>query len=410
MEVVLVNLFDPLPGEKLRSGRYRLLCRQLARRGHSVRWYTSDFSHAFKSPRNTETITAAAREEGYEVVFLPSPPYHSNASLARLRSHAQSARALAQRLTGERRADVVLASTPEPAAARQAARWAKSHRAAFVLDVQDLWPETFARFLPGPLRWVNPILFSGTARHARNACRSARAVVGVADGYVEHYRRYISRDARTVVLPLGVNLTEFDENVKPIREFDFDKPPEQKWIFLGGLIVGYIDYDAALDMMCRLRARNRKDIHLIVAGSGPGEQAIRRKIRRRELASVRMLGMQPYDAFASLAVASDVALLPVKAKSEVFLPNRLFDYLAAGIPIVSSIPGQAAEILSKHHAGITCDACSGAALSDAVEQALRDTPVTEPDHRLRRGNRGTQFDRPSIVERFCELLEDISNG
>ena len=96
MNVDVVNIFDPLPGEPLREGRYAALCRALVAAGHAVRWYSSDYSHALKRPRDTSRHRPGGRRHaGYDVVLAPARPYAGNVSLARLLSHRGTAKRLA---------------------------------------------------------------------------------------------------------------------------------------------------------------------------------------------------------------------------------------------------------------------------------------------------------------------------
>lgn len=405
MNVAVVNLFDPLPGDPIREGRYGALCRALVGRGHGVRWYSSDFFHATKAQRDAAAIDAAAARLGYAVTLVPSPPYATNVSLTRLASHRLTvARLAALWRTTAARPDAIVVSLPPPAAGRAAAAWAARTGAALVVDVQDLWPETFGRFWPRGLGWLNRVAFAGMTRDVRATYRQASAAIGAARGYADHAARGVRPGVPVAVLPLGVDLAAFDAAVQPLAGVGRAKPPGETWVFLGGTLSAYVAWPAALDLMEELRRRGRGDVRLMVVGSGPAESPMREAAAARGLENVTFLGQQPYGVFASLAVASDVALAPMRVDSRVFLPNRVFDYLAAGVPVVSTIAGELAAILVEHKAGVTCAAATGPALADAVESVLG-CAAPAADFRTRRGAWVEQYDRASVAAAMAGVVE-----
>lgn len=409
MNIAVVNPFDPLPGEGFRPGRYATLCRHLAEAGHDVTWYTSTFWHEFKRPRDAEVVCAAADALGYRVVLGRAPGYRRNVSLARLRDHAVLARHLRQLWReGDHRPEVVLASLPPPGLVRAAADWADRVGARLVVDVQDLWPETFRRFWPPGLGWLHPIVFAGVARAAREAYRRAAAVTAAARGYLEHARPFLAPGTPAEVLHLGVDLAAFDAGVAPLETFDLAKPAGRKWVFLGGAIRSYIDVPGVAAMMAALRDRGRDDVELVVVAPSPSDEPLRQEVARRGVANVRFLGYRPYDQYASIAAVCDVAVLPQRPEALVFYPNRVFDYLAAGLPILNTAAGEVAEVLADHDAGLTCDAADPPAWADALERLLgRDLPA---DHRERRGAWVERFDRAAISRRFVALLERVAGA
>lgn len=134
---------------------------------------------------------------------------------------------------------------------------------------------------------------------------------------------------------------------------------------------------------------------------------MRQEAARRGLTNVRFLGQQPYEVFASVAASSDVGLAPVRPEALVLFPNRVFDYFAAGLPVVSTIGGELAEVLACHGAGLTCPAVTGAALADAVEAVLGRGPIGS-DYRRRRGEWVRQYDRAHIAAEFVAVVEDAA--
>jgi glycosyltransferase involved in cell wall biosynthesis len=289
--------------------------------------------------------------------------------------------------------------------ARAVGAWAAAHGAALVIDVQDLWPETYERIWPRGLRWLNGIAFFPTVRAARKAYAMADGLVGVAKGYVDHARPWLREGAATQVVPLGVDLDTWERLVVPLDQLGMDKPAGQKWVFLSGSLTTYLDLDVTVEAMRELAGRGRRDVRLKVVGYGPRGDYLRRRAGQVGLDNVDMLGQQDDRVYMSVAASCDVGLLPIGGAARVFLPNRVFNYFAAGLPVVNLIPGELAEFLDSHEAGLTCPP-TAAGVADGIEQALKRWPGA--DRRTGRAAWVRDFDRMAIAGRMAAFIESVA--
>jgi glycosyltransferase involved in cell wall biosynthesis len=403
MNVAVINPFDPLPGEGFRPGRYAALCAALVRAGHCVRWYSSSFWHEFKKPRDEPAIHAAARKAGYEVRLIQALGYSKNLSLQRLRDHAAVAHRLRNLIQKENfQPDAIAVSLPPPVLGAVAADWSRQSRARLVVDVQDLWPETFRRFWPAGLGWLNGLLFAGVRRDARRTLRSACALAAVAEGYIREVRPDAPPETPTAVLPLGVDLERFDAGVQPLSEIGLDKPSDQRWLFLGGAIRSHIDVKGTAELLAELARRGRRDVRLVVVADDATTPTLRAEVQRLGLTNVDFLGYRPYEEFVSIAAACDLALCPLNPAAMVYLPNRVFDCFAAGLPVLQSGSAEVARLLDRHKAGFSVAPGQPSAWADAAEHLLAH-PLPS-DHRARRGEWVGHFDRRQLAERFARFV------
>ncbi|MFM8495232.1 MAG: glycosyltransferase, partial [Planctomycetia bacterium] len=190
LTVWLVNPFDDIPGEGLPPLRSWSLARVLAARGHDVTWWTATWSHRRKAIR---TAPLGIREdEGFGVRLVAVRPYDKDASLARINSHKDFGRTF-ERLANEgissgqlERPDVILASLPPLESPEAARRLARKLDATFILDVMDLWPDTFERGLPGPRflkRLIAPLLLGNMAGRRQALVAGADALSATTHAY-----------------------------------------------------------------------------------------------------------------------------------------------------------------------------------------------------------------------------------
>jgi glycosyltransferase involved in cell wall biosynthesis len=176
MTVWIINPFDNLPMEGSRPQRYWLMARAFVGAGHSVVYWTSDFSHAQKRRR---VFVVENPDPAIVVRMVSTRPYPRNICLRRVFSHRALAREwlrLAE-AAGER-PDVVVASTPPLSLCAAALDFSCRSGAFFVADIMDAWPETFYRVAPA-------FLFAHLRATARRIYRSADAISAVAARYLD---------------------------------------------------------------------------------------------------------------------------------------------------------------------------------------------------------------------------------
>jgi glycosyltransferase involved in cell wall biosynthesis len=163
------------------------------------------------------------------------------------------------------------------------------------------------------------------------------------------------------VIPLG-NGVEFDRFATPS-----EAPPElarlpRPRIGYLGLLSHFLDFDS---LEALRRARRGGTLVLIGPGS-PATDAQVRALAARE--GVAMLGPRPYEEVPAFLQALDVGVIPFRARDpyvEGINPNKVYQYLASGIPVVTT------PVMDLEPAAPQLQfASDDAALVAAVERAL----------------------------------------
>ena len=358
MVVWIQNPFDNLPAEGYRKQRYWLMCEAFARAGWKVVFWTSDFSHARKMPRalnQNANLGESGESSRIELRMIPTPPYSKNVSLERIRSHRAYARewlrlALDNRtIEQSERPSLVITSTPTLSAAAAALELGRRLDAKVVVDVQDAWPETFERLAPGGLGWMARPFLAGMYRTARRIYREADLVTGVCERYrkltgrEDYYRAY-----------LGVELKGTEAGERE-RERAAGVNKMVRLVYSGNLGRSY-------DLGTIVKAVEANgDFELDVAGYGDFVCACPR---------VRSHGMLSAPDLQALFAQCDIGVVPMANESWVGIPNKFFDYSAAGLAIVSSLGGESARLLRKYRCGVTYRYGDAASLAAAVRQVM----------------------------------------
>lgn len=118
------------------------------------------------------------------------------------------------------------------------------------------------------------------------------------------------------------------------------------------------------------------DCVLVVIGYGHHREPLRRWVEERGLSSrVRFFGPFPQAEMLRWTASADVGMCTIVGVSrsyELSLPNKLFEYLAAGIPVVASSFGAMADLVIEEGVGEVCDPVDPAAIAAAVRRVLGD--------------------------------------
>ena len=347
MTVWIQNPFDNLPSEGYRKQRYWLMAEAFVRAGHEVVYWTSSFSHAKKTMR----FDKFDKFERFEVRFVPTLPYSKNVSYARIRSHRAYAKEWLRLARDAGRPDLIVTSVPTLSAALAALGLGRMFGAKVVVDVQDAWPETFERLAPRGFRWLAHLLLTPWRMDARSMIyRKADLVTGVCDRYCEltgredYYRAY-----------LGIEGREKREEGRGNERRAAGVNRKIRLVYSGNLGKSY-------DLGTIVKAvEANEDFELDVAGYGDFACACPR---------VKFHGMLSAPDLQALFAQCDIGIVPMANESWVGIPNKFFDYSAAGLTIVSSLGGESAHLLRKYRCGVTYRYGDAASLAAAIRQVM----------------------------------------
>ena len=396
--VLWLNHFAVTPREG-GGTRHFELARELGHRGIRVTVAASDFLlHSRTYARRVgsrDRRTIVEELDGVRFRWLWSAPYRTS-NWRRVHnwiSFALSVSADARKLE---RPDLVIGSSPHLFAALAGARLARRLNLPFVFEVRDIWPESLSAMTGR--RGAGYYLLAAIAGYLYR--RAARIVV-LARGTGEFLtRKGIARE-KIVYIPNGVDLSAFPPVERPMRSL------------FTALYAGAHGPANGLDVVLEAAAllRDRQDIRILLVGDGPIKRELQVEAARQKLTNVEFRAPVPKNAMPALLTDADAGLMVLR-DTPLFAfgvsPNKLFDYLAASLPVVCNVPGEVAEMLRDAQAGEQAVDASPRALADAlIRMAERNAATRAAMGAAGRNWVAREHGRPLLAERLDSALRPL---
>lgn len=297
--------------------------------------------------------------------------------------------------------DVVFATTTPLTAGIPGifAKWFR--RKPFVFEVRDLWPE-----LPKAMGVIkNPIVLWMMSVLEWTSYHSADRLVGLSPGIVDGIIKRGIAPEKVASIPNGCDLDIFASEHQVWRP-EGVKPTDLMAIFTGthGLANGL---NAVLDAAVELKKRQRTDIKLVLVGDGMQKKALLERATELQLDNVIFHDPVNKAKLAGLMASADIGL-QILANVPAFYygtsPNKFFDYISAGLPVLNNYPGWLAELITKEQCGFAVPPENPQAFADALEQA-----ANQRERLIEMGRNGQQvareqFNRSILSQKFSDWV------
>ena len=280
-------------------------------------------------------------------------------------------------------------------------RWFR--RKVFVFQVRDLWPE-----LPREMGVIkNPLILGSLKLLEWAAYKSAVSLIALSPGIKEGIQRLGIKASQVAMIPNGCDLSIFSnksvEGWRPegVAGSDFLA------VYTGthGVANGL---DAVLSAAIELKKRQRDDIKLVLVGQGKLRAELMEKAKRNNLDNVVFHKPVSKYHLAGLLASADIGmqlLANVPAFYYGTSPNKFFDYISAGLPVLNNYPGWIADMIFENNCGVTIPPEDPMAFSDALEELADNRSLLPKMGVAARDLAEKDFDRAVLADDFVAWLE-----
>ena len=375
VNVWLIAVGEPLPSDpgSPRLHRAGLLARYLRAAGHGVTWWSSTFDHQKKRLRAPGYIESPLAD-GSRLLLLHGRPYDQNISLARIRNHREIAAQFASLAPNQLPPDLVLCSYPTVELCEAAVQYGKARGIPIVLDIRDLWPDSFLDLVPAQLRQIARLPLHSMFEQSARTCAGASAILGLTDafrdwGIARAGRRRNDHDA-TFPMAYPDELPDADNLILANLEWDRLGVSRERPIACFFGTFGRQFHLESVIHAARITRGSTPELLWVLCGHGDRFNHYRKLAEGLE--NVILPGWVNHAAIYTLMHRAKVGLAPYISTENFILnmPNKPIEYLSAGLPVISTIEGVIREKIVDAGAGICVPPGGASALAKVVSEVV----------------------------------------
>lgn len=385
--------------------RHHEFARLLAKRGHRLTVIASPVSYLTGAAAGKRVSWVTKEQDGQRITILRAYTYSALHRSFPHRLLSFFSFMFSSLVIGSRVPEVDLVWGTSPPIFQGLTAWAlaKIKRVPLLFEVRDLWP-AFAVAV-GVLK--QPLLIRASEWLETFLYRQADRVMVNSPGFIDHVR---ARGADEVALiPNGADVAMFDpqDDGKAFRQAH---GLEDKFV---ALYAGAHGMSNDLEVLLRAAAllRDRDEIVVTLLGDGKEKASLKKTAVELGLPNVYFLPPVPKNEMTKALAATNacIAILkPVELYKTVY-PNKVFDYMAAGRPVILAIDGVIRDVILQAEAGIPVPPGDPQALAGAIR-----TLAMDPAKGRAMGQNGRRFveehfDRPGVAAQLVWLMENMLN-
>jgi len=327
MNIWYLSAHDQPEGHSARTYDY---CVKFVQRGHRVTMFTNSYCHFTHCERLTEPVPWKIEMfDGVRVVWLKTVPYQGNGWGRGVNMLTNMVRSLQAACALKEKPDVVLGPSVPLFTALAAHMIAWMKKAAFVFEVRDIWPQALVDL--GYITKSNPlfIIFRAVERYLYRKADQISAVLPLTYKHVENSG---GDPSKVTWISNGIHLDRFEK----LPEYGGGRPDRLTLLYVGGFSVSH-----AVQTIIEAAALIESDLgdacRFILVGAGSERAGCEARARELGLRNVEFRNPIPKSEVPDVLAEADILMVSVKD-----VPiyryginfNKVFDYLAAGRPIL----------------------------------------------------------------------------
>lgn len=307
---------------------------------------TANFDHIAKKKYKKSSDDAL-----YETILINVPKYRKNLGVLRVISHIVFAfkvksyfiRNISDYL-------FVYCTIPSTFAPFLLSRLCKRRKVTFVLDVIDLWPESYFVFFKKIDFLFKFFLFPWSLISRSTYRKSTLVIAGC-----KEYARYVSQFRKDIVegYYLGIDLKRKEELLKQSTAIIPAKRNDEIWIGYGGALNNSYDFDVIISSFLSIQ-KQFVYAKLLFIGGGELEDYIKKIIEKFNINGM-VTGLIPYPDFLTWLSKCDIAINSFRENTLVVHSYKYNDYIATGCCILNNLKGETWSEVEEYGIGLNFD-------------------------------------------------------
>ena len=298
--------------------------------------------------------------------------------------------------------DIIYGSSPHLFAALGALILAKKNKAKYILEIRDLWPETWVQM---KIIKKNGIIHKFFLKLEKYLYEKADKVIFLGENF--NYILSLGIDKNKVyTISNGVDLEEFDKNMSSPIKLNAEKFN----ITYTGSIGTANNLDELLDLA---KLIDNDAIIFNIVGRGPLKEHLENRIQEEKISNIRFYDPIDKTLVPSLLRSSQaliILLLDIELYQAGISPNKLFEYFASSRPILF-YGNTVSDYVARSNSGISVPAGEILKLRDACLK-LYNMSIEEREELGRNGRNYVEenFDWKVLANKVDQIIESVLKG
>jgi len=399
-----------LAGSKYHGMAYRIFqfSSEFVKQGHDVMVVAASYSHTRKiNPEVTKQLTDEKIDD-VKYKWIKTPKYKKNDRRRVLHIFIYNIKLwfYADKIAGEFKPDVVISSGVTPFDFIGCNRIAKKANASILYEVGDLWPLTLIEL--GGFSPKHP--FIRVMQFAENyAYKNADTVVSLLPCAEDYMKKHGLKDNKFSYIPNGIMIDDW-KNQKKLPEEHDSLIRKLKNKFLIGYTGAHSIANSLKSIIDAVSLLKTDDIVLLLVGNGTEKDNLIKYVKDSKIENVYFLPPIQKIEIPSFLVKMDILYVGFKNQSIYrfgISPNKLFDYMMAGKPIIQAIKA-GNNLVEEADCGLFAEPEDPEAISGAIIR-LKDMTV---EQRKKMGDNGRKYvvnnhSYTILTEKYINIIVNV---
>ena len=395
MKILYIHQYFVIPSEPGGTRSY-WIAKKLVERGHHVTMVTS-----------SKKLHPAGRVDvdGIDVIYVENPTYNNSLSaLKKVWAFVAFIKNAIKAAKKEKNVDIVFATSTPLTIGAIALRLKRCKKWKYVFEVRDLWPEFPIEI--GAIK--NKIAIKFLRKFEKRIYDNAEHVVALSPGMKEGVMKAGTPEAKVSMIPNMAKPDKFfphEPNIEVAKQFGIDLSKFNVIHFGSMGRANGLEY--ITDAAKLLQDKGIVDVQFVFMGSGATEPKLKEQVEKQGLKNVQFLGNHPMDTVAEVVNLCDASIttflnLPVLKTNS---PNKLFDSLSAGKPIIVNSAGWTKDMVENDDCGFYVDPEKPEELSEKLLQYKDDKETLERWSRNARNLSLEVYDKDILAAQVADVIE-----
>ena len=398
-----------------RGGRHYWMAKELVKKGYQPVVFCANTVHNSDCSAEQKEKYVLKKQDDITFVIVKSTPYKGN-GISRIRNilsfyrNVKNVAGKYAKLDGKPYA--ILASSVHPLACVAGIQLGKKIKCPCIAEIRDLWPKELIDM--GALKETHPVAKILYSLEKWIYCK-ADAVVFTMEGG----KKYIADQKwdkanggnidlnKIFYINNGVDIKEFEENAQKYPSMDEDLNDGKHFNFVyTGSIRRTNNIDTLVDAAKELKNNN---IQVLLWGAGDYVETIQKRIEAEKITNVKYKGVVKKCEVPGILKKSDVNIIHWNDMDTLKYGcsyNKMFEYLAAGRPIYSTVH-VGYSIIKDGHCGMEA---SGRKAKDYASDMQKYYEMSE-EEKIKLGNNSKQkvkeFDFGVLTQKLVTIIENL---